>query len=53
MERKHLDLTVVDTPLGEVKMYSVTCVLLQSLVLRLPNMYKKTARGVPAVAAAS
>lgn len=22
MERKHLDLTIVDTPLGELKMYS-------------------------------
>jgi len=53
MERKHLDLTIVDTPLGELKMYSSDVCSTPITCATLPNMYKKTSRGVPAVAAAS
>lgn len=44
MERKHLDLTIVDTPLGELKMYSSDICSTPTTCARLPNMYKKTSR---------
>lgn len=53
MERKHLDLTIVDTPLGELKMYSSDVCSTPTTCATATKHVQKDVSGVPAAAAAS
>lgn len=52
-ERKHLDLTIVDTPLRELKMYSSDICSTSITCATATKHVQKTSRVVPAVVVAS
>lgn len=52
-ERKHLDLTIIDTPLGELKMYSSDGCSTSITCATATKHVQKTSRVVPAVGVAS